>query len=303
MNLLDISYVELFYNIQLKRKCMLPRYKTSALRGTIGNALLYRYCIGNKDCKTCSFEQNCIVHNIFNPKSSIDVPFLSSKGTSSPGYVIECLDYRTEYSKGDILEFKITLFGRNIVYLSQFVYSFDNISYIGFGSTKESFRLLGVYNSTGLPIYENQYLYKENIVINNVLNYVNEREKTIHSIKKIQFITPFRLVHNNKLSNSTTFQDIIYALSRRLVILSSLENIHTRGIFVGEGKIISQKLNWIDIERFSTRQQEYLKLGGLVGEIEFSEEINQYLKYMIAGELIHLGKNTSFGLGKYRILE
>jgi len=60
-------------------------------------------------------------------------------------------------------------------------------------------------------------------------------------------------------------------------------------------------LRWYDWERYSSRQETRMRLGGLVGEVEFEGELAEFLPYLFLGELIHLGKGTSFGLGRYGV--
>jgi CRISPR/Cas system endoribonuclease Cas6 (RAMP superfamily) len=45
-----------------------------------------------------------------------------------------------------------------------------------------------------------------------------------------------------------------------------------------------------------------MKLGGFTGQITYSGEIQEFIPYIKLGEIIHIGKNTSFGLGKYVII-
>jgi CRISPR/Cas system endoribonuclease Cas6 (RAMP superfamily) len=45
-----------------------------------------------------------------------------------------------------------------------------------------------------------------------------------------------------------------------------------------------------------------MKMGGFIGSITFRGNLEQFLPYLVLGEYIHVGKGTSFGLGKYRIL-
>lgn len=47
-----------------------------------------------------------------------------------------------------------------------------------------------------------------------------------------------------------------------------------------------------------------MKLGGFIGEIEYKgEAITEFLPLIVAGEILHVGTGTSFGLGKYEIAE
>jgi len=45
-----------------------------------------------------------------------------------------------------------------------------------------------------------------------------------------------------------------------------------------------------------------MKMGGFVGDISFKGDLEKFLPFIILGEYIHVGKGTSFGLGKYDIL-
>ncbi|MDI6756372.1 MAG: CRISPR system precrRNA processing endoribonuclease RAMP protein Cas6, partial [Thermodesulfobacteriota bacterium] len=62
-------------------------------------------------------------------------------------------------------------------------------------------------------------------------------------------------------------------------------------------------LRWYDWERYSTRQEGKMKLGGFLGTISFTGDLSAFLPYVILGELVHVGKGSSFGLGKYEILQ
>ena len=42
-------------------------------------------------------------------------------------------------------------------------------------------------------------------------------------------------------------------------------------------------------------------MGGFVGDISFKGDLEKFLPFIALGEYIHLGKGTSFELGKYEI--
>ncbi len=46
-----------------------------------------------------------------------------------------------------------------------------------------------------------------------------------------------------------------------------------------------------------------MKLGGVVGTMRYRGELAPFLPYLKAGELLHVGSGTSFGLGQMRLLE
>ncbi|MBM4330698.1 MAG: CRISPR system precrRNA processing endoribonuclease RAMP protein Cas6 [Deltaproteobacteria bacterium] len=67
-------------------------------------------------------------------------------------------------------------------------------------------------------------------------------------------------------------------------------------------QIKDSHLRWHDWERYSARQDTRMKLGGFIGRIDFSGDLSDFWPYLSLGEFIHVGKGSSFGLGKYEIL-
>ncbi|MEM2742098.1 MAG: CRISPR system precrRNA processing endoribonuclease RAMP protein Cas6, partial [Nitrososphaeria archaeon] len=68
-------------------------------------------------------------------------------------------------------------------------------------------------------------------------------------------------------------------------------------------KIKLDNLCWYDWERYSTRQKTKMKLGGLIGKITYQSEetFNLFLPFLTIGQYTHIGKNCTFGLGRYEI--
>ena len=44
-----------------------------------------------------------------------------------------------------------------------------------------------------------------------------------------------------------------------------------------------------------------MKMGGLIGEATYRGNITPFLPLLQAGAILHIGKGTSFGLGKYEM--
>jgi len=60
-------------------------------------------------------------------------------------------------------------------------------------------------------------------------------------------------------------------------------------------------LHWYEWERYSTRQESLMKLGGLKGEIVFEGNLAPFMPYLRLGEMVNVGQGTSFGLGRVEI--
>ena len=88
-------------------------------------------------------------------------------------------------------------------------------------------------------------------------------------------------------------------LIRRITTLNALEGNDVTISNDFSIKIIEKNLKWQENERYSNKQKSKMKLGGLVGTILIDANDINTKKLLIAGELVHIGKSTSFGLGDY----
>ena len=57
----------------------------------------------------------------------------------------------------------------------------------------------------------------------------------------------------------------------------------------------------ITVYRYSGTQDKKIALRGVKGEMKLSELPEELLRILLAGEIAHIGKNTSFGFGRYRV--
>ena len=64
-------------------------------------------------------------------------------------------------------------------------------------------------------------------------------------------------------------------------------------------RIRQQTVSPESMKRYSGTQDSHMTLRGIIGKVSFDSMPEECLDYLIAGELIHIGRNTSFGFGKY----
>ena len=51
----------------------------------------------------------------------------------------------------------------------------------------------------------------------------------------------------------------------------------------------------------SSRQKQKMSLGGFIGEATYAGNFGEFLPMLAWGEVVHLGKAVSFGLGRYEL--
>ena len=66
-------------------------------------------------------------------------------------------------------------------------------------------------------------------------------------------------------------------------------------------RIRENRLAWKRLERYSSRQDSHVSLGGFTGMISYEGDIGRFLPFIEIGQLIGVGKGTVFGLGRYEI--
>ena len=126
----------------------------------------------------------------------------------------------------------------------------------------------------------------------------------------ISLVTPLRLRFDGHITDKIEFHVLIRNLLRRI---SSLSYFHCGEKFQVDFKGLIEKartvnqiasdIHWYDWKRYSTRQEEWMSLGGVTGTVLYEGDISDFMLLLRLGEYAHVGKGTSFGLGKYEILK
>lgn len=301
----DIGYVKLNFKIRFRKGGILPKYKMSALRGGIGHVLLKRFCTQSKgDCNSCLTREGCLVNEILTPRIETNLPFLKNVKTSNSGFILECENFKTVFREDDEITFTLILFNKSCRYIGHFIYAFDKLGEIGIGKDKIKYDLINVVNDDEEVVFEDGCLFKENISTKLLSEYIEKRKCQLKNIEKIEIIIPLRILRNGKLIDDLNYKDLLFSMIRRIMLLNALEgkevNFNAENI---DNFIKSKNLYWTENERYSNRQKSKMSLGGVSGEIYFTDDIKEIEDLLIACELIHIGKNTTFGLGKYVIKE
>ena len=97
------------------------------------------------------------------------------------------------------------------------------------------------------------------------------------------------------------------ALVRRTNLLAEfhgdgplLENFAS--LLAATAEICDEKqLVWRDWTRYSSRQQQKMVLGGVIGEWTLEGPLGPFSHFLDIGQWLHVGKEAAFGLGRYQL--
>ncbi len=309
-----IRYTRLEFVIEFQEETELVREKVSAIRGGIGEMLLRANCIADRQCGVCGFRDECIVQRTM--YSRFEKLPESVHAGDSVGYILCCADKRKEFAAGDCLEFTLTLFGRTIVYFSQYLNAVYALGQNGLGSHGSRFRVLSVRNLYGQSVLDGKNVYMERYRWENLGEYVDHRKKKLlqracsQNRLSIVFETPLCLKYQGQFQQSCEGEALSAGLLRRLWILSCFENVigeeggGYRLFQPPEQPVLTVSPKWVrqkEISRYSSRHGQNIMLKGFVGKADLPDVSEEWLNLLLAGEVAQIGKNTSFGFGKYHL--
>jgi len=128
----------------------------------------------------------------------------------------------------------------------------------------------------------------------------------------LQFLTPTHLVRDHYAVHVPTFPVLARALLRRLTALALFHG-GASGEVTGDYfarlarqaeavRLVSWQGDWREWERYSTRQDRRMTFGGMVGTAVYEGDVAPFLPYLVYGQAVHVGKQSTFGAGRYRII-
>ncbi|MBW1953422.1 MAG: CRISPR system precrRNA processing endoribonuclease RAMP protein Cas6 [Deltaproteobacteria bacterium] len=291
----------------LEDDAVLPPFKGSTFRGVFGRALKEVTCaLRHQECPACLLRNQCVYTRVFEYP-----PDLLPRGAPTPPhpFVIEPpLTPRTHFFRGETFEFTLLLFGFANQCLPYFVYAFEQMGRIGIGRRLEGrrarFRLLSVSTSEGESIYHFRDRALEG---DRTAPLTWEALAAGRPVEKLtlELLTPLRLKFQNRLQAELPFHVLLRAALRRLSTLSQYFGqgeppLDYKGLIARaqEVAVAESSLSWTDWQRYSHRQDRAMLLGGLTGRVTYVGALTEFVPFLRFVEKVHLGKATTFGLGK-----
>jgi len=298
-----------------KERMNLPSFKGSMFRGAFGWTFKRAVCITRAEsCDNCMLRQNCGYFQVFEteiPNHQLD--FLTGVKKSPHPFVIEPpLDERHYYEPGDTFEIGTVIFGDAIKYFPFFVYTFQKMGERGIGYKRYKFQLLSVLNIDAQGDFREVFdaktdvlkLQYEKITENEILSKPFPKSKRL----ELEFVSPLRIQKLGKIikrKEELTAEIFYEAMFRRVLSVSHLfcegKVPQEKNKEISPVRIVENSLQYKNIMRYSNRQKQKMEFGGFLGRIKFEGELGEFSQLAHLTEYLHLGKNTVFGLGKFRI--
>ncbi len=305
-----MDYERYSFRLRAEDRIQLPPYKGAAFRGGFGYAFRKVVCaLKRKACDDCLLKDRCVYAYIFETPPPVGTKVMRKYTRAPHPFVIEPpAESRTFFESGDVLPLEIVLIGKAVEYLPYFIYTFETLGGMGIGPKRGKYHLESVWQGE-VKIYDGVEKTLKKICVKDVTTRPETgRDRQTGEIT-LEFLTPTRILYKKRLVSELEFHILFRNLLRRIALLSYFhcggdpDTVDFKGLIrqAEAVQVRERDIHWVDWERYSTRQKTRMKLGGFVGKIVFEGDLAPFMPYIKIGEGVHVGKATSFGLGKYII--
>jgi CRISPR-associated endoribonuclease Cas6 len=241
--------------------------------------------------------------------------YTHSNGASSSGHA-RLFAEPLRFKAGDELRFGLTLIGPAIEELPYVIYAVSLMARHGFGAQRTPFTLLEVSAINSSTTRQQVYTHETaRIASHNARRSLSEMVKErlaqleIEGTLRLLFLTPTRLRFQHGTQERPLFEQLVKSLSLRLTMLAQTHSTtkldYDHQALLAQARTFTTQTESLwqqELRRYSNRQEKKIEQDGFMGEAAFTgQAVSELLPLLIAGEFLHLGSSTAFGLGRYHI--
>ena len=310
--------------------------KGNMLRGGFGHAFRRLCCIPQcRDTKTCPLAASCPYKTLFEPSPPPGAARLSkNQDTPRPFIFRPPLNSRTTYRPGEAFDFSLTLLGKAVDYLPYFVLAFRELAREGIGLNRAPCELERVealapenaaFEAAPASLGKAQVIYsrEEDLfrqpapftladwVRPRLLQWTNTNRRIT-----ISFLTPTYLKFKEQAVLKPDFHHVFKRVRNRLNAVCTFfgpapidADFKGLGEAAEEVQTVKCDVHWVDRYRTSSRTHQRHELSGFVGECTYEFPMDEsgipnlhLLKWILCGELLHVGRHTAWGNGRIQVL-
>lgn len=285
----------------------LTAFKGAILRGAFGYAFRKITCpLKDKECFECLLKSKCVYAYIFETFRPEDSKIMRKYETIPRPFIFEPPPTnKNEYKTGENFIFNLRLIGKAIDYLPYFIYALDEMGKNGLGKNRGKLELISIKQGTRIIYDGKDNKIKGDIKLQELQ--LTHPKNQINKIK-IKFLTPYRIIYEGKEAQHLAFHILIRSLLRRIGLLSYFHSdkpydINFTDLIAKAQKVrtLQTNLTFHGQSRYSTKQHQRIPMQGMIGEVTYQGNLTNFIPYLKIGEMVHIGKGTVFGMGKYKM--
>lgn len=259
-----------------------PFFIGSQIRGALGYALKSIVCVkDNTKCEECDIAKSCVFFDFYGAQNV---------------YHHFCLDFKLGMPRYD---FNIYIFGKAIENAPMILSALHKmLCEVGLESSGKRLRFKNIV------IFVNDKFCFCNDDIKMPLDFRTRFDIGDKFKKRIKLTltTPLRIKKNNIFirDDSLEISDIFRSINNRKLSILGKEREKMPKF---SGTITTKNLHFVELYRKSQAQRTKMNFGGLMGELIIDDLDKDSYALLKIGELIGVGKQCVFGLGRLRVDE
>lgn len=304
-----LPYAEVEFQAKFLENGYLPPFRGVSLRGGFGYYFKKTVChVRSGNCNECIVRTSCTYSYIFEGIAPEERTIMRLYPyVPQPFVIITEMKEPTDVKAGQSWKFGLRLFGRAIEHFPYVAYSLMELGKYGLGKDKIKFDIEKITQTSNTDLIFQSGSHRLSKL---KLQYCDSTlENTKRDTVTLEFITPAKLRIGGRDAYKVTFCDIIRSAIRRLSILthfygvSLTELLNTSEIVEKSSEIRTEhdQTQWFEFQRYSRRQGHKMTIGGLVGRMSFTGDLDQFLPLLALTEIANIGKATSFGFGRIAV--
>jgi hypothetical protein len=288
----------------------IPGFAGSVWRGAFGYALKRVACVMRmRPCEGCPLEASCVYTTLFDTRSVPGEGLFTATARAPHPFALAPQADSASLAPGERFALGLTLAGRTAAWAPVALRAFAEAAERGIGPGRGRLVLAEVRGD------DNTLLWRPGETLRSPgpsLPKLPPLPRRARLIAK----TPLRLKRNGRLVGPEQFglPDLITAIARRV---SELSIHYGDGPLRQDFRALKQaalsiplacpNLAWREFRRYSTRQRQWLPMGGIVGsvELDFGAVIRAgeaLWPFLIVGARIGAGKAVTMGFGVYDVI-
>jgi CRISPR-associated endoribonuclease Cas6 len=293
---------------------VLPRHSGSTLRGALGTSLRQVACRKAEPCADCAERETCAYGYVFETTVPANSAVLRNLRDVPRPFVVVPPRGPVRCEPGETITFDIKLIGHGMAFWPFFLEAFKRLGPRGLGTGRGRFRLARAWTVDPLGPWETLVYDGALDALRNetLIATAADIERAAESLPVeelvIDFVTPTHLKHAGEIVRQPAFHVLVRTILRRLSSLSYFhcgdrwETDYRRVIDAAKRvEIAAADTSWETWNRVSTRQGQRLPMRGILGRVVYAGPIGPFRALLVAGSVVHAGKGTVFGSGRYLI--
>lgn len=307
------------FTFRMAEALRLPDYAGSLLRGQFGASLRRLACMTADDgCHGCPLRATCPYPALFEAPAPDAHAMQNFSHVPNP-YVVEPPPFGTRHiPAGGALQFGIVLIGRAIDQLDLVSLALQRAIAGGLGRERAHGVLETIeWQGSSAPFEPMPFVPvwqagDRSIAVHAARSTLSQADAGSTPTRVTLIIdTPMRLQHQGRPlgADALSPRKLVADLLRRITLLAefhagrpALVDNAVDIIRSAESLTHHRELRWLDWARFSSRQRREMALGGVVGEWTLEGRLAPALPWLWLGQWLHVGKNATMGMGRYRLV-